>query len=313
MKPLNITVAVSAYNEEKNIPKFLNSILSQKEEGFKIKSIWIFSDGSTDKTVQAAKSVKSSKIKVFDYKRRIGKSDRLNTIYNKLETEILVQSDADVVFAHSFVIKDLIAPLLKNKKVAMTGGHPIPTKGKTFTEKSINLTFEVYAKLRGEVRGGNNKFSVDGRLLAYKRELVKKIIVPSDMIANDFYTYLCCLTNKYQYRYVKSAIVIFRSPTNLRDHLRQNTRFESAALRMKKHFSKTLVDREIYIPRTILLKNIILQFIKNPLMATYIFLINQYCRLVAIKKERKLSAVWDMAESTKKAIYSITYLFIEGI
>ncbi len=304
MKRINVTVAVSAYNEEKNIARFLESVLTQKEKGFKISNIWVFSDGSTDKTAKVANSIKSSKIKVFNFKKRIGKSDRLNTIYTKLNTDILVQSDADVIFTHPLVIHDLIQPLIKNKKVAMCGGHPEPAEGETFTEKSINLSFEVYAKLRPEVRGGNNKFSVDGRLLAYKKELVKIIQVPSDMIANDLYTYFCCITNGYKYKYVKTARVTFRSPINLRDHLRQNVRFESAAKRMKKHFSPSLVDRETYIPRLILAKYLLINFLKNPLMAMYILLINQYCRLISHKKESRLSAVWAMAESTKKVIYS---------
>jgi glycosyltransferase involved in cell wall biosynthesis len=309
MNKVKITVAVSAYNEEHNIKKFLRSVLKQKEEGFVINSIWVFSDGSTDKTVAAARSIKSPKIKVFEYKKRIGKSDRLNTIYKSLKTEFLVQTDADVIFAHPLVIHDLIQPLILEKKVAMCGGHPEPAKGETFIENSINHTFEVYAKLRSQVRGGNNKFSVDGRLLAYKKELVKKIIVPSDMIANDLYTFFCCLSNKYQYRYVKTARVIFRSPINLRDHLKQNIRFESAALRMKKHFSPRIVDRETYIPRKILLKNLIIQFIKNPLMTSYIFVINQYCRIMSRKREGFMTAVWAMAESTKR-LSRLSLLFL---
>lgn len=311
MKTPTVTVALSAYNEEQNITRFLRSILKQKEDGFKIKEIWVYSDGSSDRTVEKAKSILSPKIKVFVDKKRIGKSARLNQIYKNLKTDLLVQSDADVVFAHKYVIRDLINPLIIESKVGMCGGHPIPAKGKTFTEKSINLTFEVYAKLRSEVRDGNNKFSVDGRLLAYKKELVKKITVPTDMIANDFYTYMCCLKFKYQYRYVKNAVVTFRSPINLRDHLRQNVRFESAALRMKKHFSPKIVDRETYIPRRILFKNIAIQFLKSPIMATYIFMINQYCRIRALKRESKLSAVWDMAESTKKVIYSSLLIFTQ--
>lgn len=303
-----VTIALSAYNEQYNIKRFLKSVLKQKEDGFKISSIWVYSDGSTDKTVANAKSIKSSKVRVFEFKNRIGKSARLNSIYKNLKSDFLVQSDADVVFAHPYVIRDLINPLITEKKVGMCGGHPIPAKGRTFTEKSINLTFEVYAKLRSEVRGGNNKFSVDGRLLAYKKALVKKITVPTDMIANDFYTYMCCLTSKFEYRYVKSAVVFFRSPINLRDHLRQNVRFESAALRMKKHFPESLVDQETHIPRHLLIKNTVLQFLKNPFMGIYIFAVNQYCRLQAKRKESRLSAVWDMAESTKRIFYSAIYL-----
>ena len=191
-----VTIAISAFNEAGNIKNFITSALTQKEKGFSIKEIWIHSDGSTDDTVKIAKSAKSKKVRVWDHEKRIGKSDRLNEIYKNLTTDILVQSDADIVFAHPMVIHNLIKPIINNPKVGMCGGHPYPVKGKTFTEKSINLTFEVYSKLRSEVRGGNNKFSVDGRLLAYRKELVKKIKVPKDMIANDLFTYFCCLTNK---------------------------------------------------------------------------------------------------------------------
>lgn len=310
IKP-TVTIAISAFNEEKNIKNFLESALTQEEKGFKINSIWVHSDGSTDKTVKIAESFKSKKIVIFNHKKRIGKSDRLNTIYKSLKSDILVQSDADIIFAHPKVIANLIKPLISNPKVGMTGGHPEPLRGNTFTENSINLTFEVYAKLRAQVRGGNNKFSVDGRLLGYKKGLVKKIKVPSTMIANDLYTYFCCLDANYEYRYVKTARVLFRSPINLRDHLKQNIRFESAATRMKKYFPGELVDRETYIPRAILLKNLIIPFLKNPIQASYIFLINQYCRFLSLKREKGLSAVWDMANSTKKLMNSIIYIVID--
>lgn len=45
----SVKVAISAYNEEKNIVKSLNSVLMQKEEGFFIKEIWLHYDEPTDK------------------------------------------------------------------------------------------------------------------------------------------------------------------------------------------------------------------------------------------------------------------------
>ncbi len=304
MKKVTVTVAISAYKEAGNIKKFLVSVLMQKEKGFILKEIWVHSDGSTDKTVKLARSLKSKKIKVWDHKKRVGKSTWLNKIYKDLQTDFLVQSDADVVFAHELVIHNLIQPLIKSKKVGMCGGNPVPVSGQTFIESCINLSFESYSKFRSEVRGGNNKFSVDGRILAYKKELVKKISVPADMIANDLYTYLCCLTEGYKYKFVKNAVVYFRSPTNLKDHLRQNTRFESAAIRMRKHFKAELVNKETYIPRKILLKHLAFSFLKKPHMALFILFLNQYCRLLALKREKKLNSVWDIAVSTKRTILS---------
>lgn len=301
MKKLpTVTLAVCAYNEEKNIVPFLESVLKQKEDGFSFQNIWIHSDGSKDKTVDLARKYKSKKIIIWDHKERKGKSTWLNKIYSDLKSDILVQTDADVVFAHPLVIKNLIAPIVKDKKVGMCGGNPQPKAGMTYTEKAINRTFEVYSKFRLEVRGGSNVFSADGRLLAYRKELVKKITVPANMIANDVYTYYCCLSLGYLYIYAKSAVVLFRSPQNVSEHIHQNTRFLSVQYRMKRYFDESLVTSESYIPRGILIKHLVLQFFKSPIMSTYIMVLNQYCRVRAKINERRLNAKWFIATSTKK-------------
>lgn len=300
MKIPTVTVAVSALNEEVNIRNFLKSILFQKEDNFVLEKIIVISDGSNDKTVQIAKSFLSSKLEVRDHKERTGKSTRLNEIYSGLKSDILVQSDADVIFSHPFVIRDIIAPILENGEVGMCGGNPQPVKGITFTEKAINCTFKAYASLRGSLRGGDNIFSVDGRLLAYRKELVKKIVVPSDMIANDAYTYFCCIALGYKYKYVDSAVVLFRSPQNLKDQIKQNTRFLSAHIRMKKYFPQEVVNREWYIPKKIILINMAKQFFRHPILSAYIFTVNRYCSFISAKKEKMMTAKWDMAYTTKK-------------
>lgn len=294
-----VTVAISAYNEGNNISSFLKSVIAQKEEGYILREIWVYSDGSRDETVKKAKKIKSNKIKIFEAKERLGKSSRLNQIYTNLETDYLVQSDADVIFSHPYVIRDIIKPLIEDGKVGMCGGEPRPVKGITFTEKAVNCTFEAYAPLRRKLRGGDNVFSVDGRLLAYRKELLKKIHVPEDTIANDAYTFFCCITLGYKYKYVPSAVVMFRSPQSVKDQLRQNTRFTAAPIRMGKLFPEEIVNREYFIPKYMLFKLMLGQFVKHPMLCTYIYLINVYCKSKAKKVERELNAKWSMALSTK--------------
>jgi len=295
-----VTVAVSAHNEAKNIKKFLRSILRQKEKDFSIEDIWIYSDGSTDKTVEVAESIKSKKVKIFDYKKRIGKSSRLNQIYKNLKSDFLIQTDADVIFGHDYVIKNIIQPLIKDSSVGMCGGYPIPVKGKTFTEKADACTFILYNDILKNMNGGDNVFSADGRLLAYRNELCKKIKVPEDMIANDVYTYYACITNKYKYKFVQSALVFFRAPLTLKDKVKQNLRSQAVPIRMKKYFSPKLVNKETHVPINIRLKSMILQFIKFPIKSTYIYAINKYCSIKAAEKEKYLSALWDIAHTTKR-------------
>jgi len=118
--------------------------LDQKEDGFVVKEIWLHSDGSTDKTVELAKSLKNKKIRIWDHKKRVGKSTWLNQIYKSLKTDYLVQSDADVIFAHPFVIRDLIKPLIQDSRVGMCGGNPMPLSTKSFWEKVVNVAFDNF-------------------------------------------------------------------------------------------------------------------------------------------------------------------------
>lgn len=297
-----VTVAISAYNEEKNIKNFLESVLTQKEDSFVLEKIIVISDGSSDDTVKIIKGFKSSKITIKDYRERTGKSTRLNEIYSSLTSDILVQSDADVVFNHPFVIRDIIQPIIKDEKVGMCGGNPKPLEGETFTERAVNCTAEAYQSFRKTIRGGNNVFSADGRLLAFRKEVVKKIIVPEDMISNDKYTYYSCLIQGYIYRYAETAIVYFRSPQNIHDQIKQVTRFKAGRLRMYKHFPAYLVKREQQIPRALLLKNLLFQFIKHPILCTYIFVINKYCHYLAQTKEKTLNAKWEIVYTSKSLI-----------
>jgi glycosyltransferase involved in cell wall biosynthesis len=301
-KKPSVTVAVSAFNEEKNIKFFLDSVLSQKQNNYKMRKILVLSDGSTDRTCEIVLSYRSPVIRLVSYKERIGKSSRLNEIYRRVTSDILVQSDCDVVFAGDGVIASLIRPLLEGKKVGMCGGNPLPVKGETFIENAINYSCEAYNIFRQKVRKGNNVFSADGRLLAFKKKVFINTIIPYDMIANDMFMYFATKTKKFEYRFVKEAIVTFRSPTFFADHIQQNTRFVAAPLRMKKYFDVHLVDLECSIPKGIYFKTMLFSFVKHPLHCSIIYVINLYCKVKARQLERKLNALWYIANSTKNFV-----------
>lgn len=295
-----VTVAVCAYNEEGNIEKFLRSILRQKETNFKLNKIIVVSDGSTDGTVNKIKKFKSKKIEIIEYENRQGKSSRLNKIYRSFKTDFLVQSDADVIFNDTRVIAFIINPLINNKKVGLCGGNPIAVEGKTFTEKAINVTHDMYRKFRLDINNGNNIFSADGRLLALSKRFARKLVIPTTMIANDMFAYFTCFSMGLEYRYVDNAIVLYRSPQNLKDHIKQNTRFEAGPIRMEKYFDKSLVHNQRNLPKLLLFKYMLVEFFIHPFLSSYIFIVNAWCRFLARKMESSLDAKWNIAVTTKK-------------
>lgn len=294
-----VTIALSVYNEERNIIPFLNSLIIQNDKGFMITQILIISDGSTDKTVQRIQEVNDQRIKIINCKSRKGKSFHLNTIYRNLITDYLVQTDGDVIFSHSYVVRDMIKQFMEDENIGMCAGNPQPINGSNFIEKADSNAFKVYALIYKNINNGKNVFTADGRILAYKRDLLKKINIPEDMISNDVYTYYCCITLGYKFKYVKEAIVYFKCPLSLKDKVRQNKRAAATNRRMARYFPWKIILRESYIPTNVRIKSAILQFFKDPIGSIFIFGINKYCQMIAHNEETKLNAKWDIATSTK--------------
>lgn len=298
-KIFTVTIGLSAFNEGKNISRLLNSILLQKEESFLITKILVISDGSTDDTAANVKKIRSKKIEFKLYPTRIGKSSRLNDIYRTISTDFLVQTDADVVFGSPDTIKRLINPLMKNNSIGMTAGRPIPLKGSTFTEKADSFFFKIYNKVYKNIKNGNIVYAADGRLLAYRKEAVKQIKIPHNMIANDVYTYYRVKELGYQFQYVPEAYVYFRSPKTLQDRIRQNVRAAAIPIRMKRYFSPELLSRESHVLFSTRIRSIYLQLSKDPIKGIYIFLISLYCAYKAKSAESRLTAKWPIAHTTK--------------
>ena len=290
-----VTVGLSALNEQKNIKKLLKSVLSQKQESFDLKKIIVISDGSSDKTVEYAKSLGSKKITVKSYKTRKGKASRLNNIFSNLKTDILIQVDADSILANKYVLENLIFPFIQDKKIAMTGGLAVPKVGETLIEKSIATTVNVYTRMKHKV----DSLSVNGCLLAYRSNFIKKIKLPENVHGDDIYTYLSCLSKGYKYRFVPEAIVNYKLPNTLSDHIKQNTRFLATPDTMQKYFSSDLLNKENHIPRGIFISEIIKEFLHHPFLCSYIGIVNIYCKFKLKFSNHKMTSKWSIAKSTK--------------
>lgn len=297
-KRATVSVAVPAYNEGSNIRRLLNTVLAQAGENFSLEEVIVISDGSTDNTVREARSISSEKIRLIDSPRRQGKSKHLNTIFKMAKGDIVVLFDADVLLSDRNVIANLIRPIVQNSKVGLVGGNPQPVPAMTFIEKGVNATFNVYDKLRTELHGGNNAFGCDGRILALSKSFASHVTVPDTMIANDAFLYFSCLKEGFLFNHERTAVVLFKSPTNMRDQLRQNKRFIAAHYRLERIFGD--IVRESYtVPKGSLYALLLREFLKAPFSSFVVFLINRYCGYRAKREERSMTAKWSMAISTK--------------
>jgi len=298
MRKPTISVSIPAYNEEANIKYLLKSIQKQKEEGFLIKEIIVLSDGSSDNTVKRAREINDRRLRVLDYKERMGKSYHLNTFPKIIDSDILVLFDADVVLEGEDVIAKLIEPIVKEKNVGLVSGNFQPIRVKNFLQNAIKCTIDVYEVLRKEWEGGNNAFGCTGRIMALSKPFYKVLRVPPTMVLNDIFTYFDCLNKGFEFRHVSSVKVYYQLPNNLKDYLSQFKRFCVGSSRMSKIFGD-LYAEQYAVSKSRFYSLMFAEFLKKPIHCIFIYLVNLVGKRIAKGEIQKMDGKWIMATTTK--------------
>lgn len=298
-RKITVTVGIPCFNEGINIKQLLESVVSQKEKFFRLKEIIVLSDGSTDNTIAEAAKCTDKRLIIINSMTRKGKAVRINELCKKMSAEILVLLDGDIKITNKYIFSELIKPFLRNRHVGLVGGNPQVLPARTFVERGVNTTFHAYVPLRTLLRSGSNPYGCDGKIIALSRKFVKTVKIPKYMIGTDFFLYLHCLKIKSIFKHVPKAIVFYRSPSTLKDHIKQSIRFMSASYFHKKYFGE-IAEHEYKIDPILLIRLLGKQFIRHPISSLYIFVVNKYCGIMAKINHNKISPKWDMITTTKQ-------------
>ena len=89
-----ISVLLSVYNDDENIKKSIDSILSQS---YKNIELLIIDDCSTDKTYEIINEIKDTRVKIFRNKDNKGLTKSLNILIKESKGQILARQDSDDV------------------------------------------------------------------------------------------------------------------------------------------------------------------------------------------------------------------------
>lgn len=297
-KKLTVTVGIPAYNEEANIERLLKSILKQKQKNYIMKKIIVVSDGSTDKTDEIVKRLKSKKITLLRNNSRLGQALSQNKIIERSATDVLVLLNADVIPKHNMVINHLVSPFLYNTELGIVGGYPAPMPGSNLFEEVINFSVKMKQEAYESLNKNGNLFLCHGRIRAFSKKFLHKFKWDKTF-AEDAFSYLSCVSRNYQFLFNKKARVLFRSPQSLSDHLRQSTRFLQASKKQREYFPRTLVKREYTIPKEIIAKVAFKYFFKNPFYFSYYVGVLIYSKLLVLVGT-KTNHMWNISSSSKK-------------
>jgi len=294
-----VTIGIPAYNEEQGIKKMLKSVCKQKEKGFKIKEILVISDGSTDRTVEIVKSIRDPRIVLIDNKKRLGQSTRIQELLHRFNSDYLVLMDADLIIKDEDGIQRLIKKIASDKNIGLTAAHMHPTLPKTFLESAINNYRYAREYLEKDFSFGKRVWGAHG-CLVYSKSFGKSLHIPLDILSVDSFSYYKCLTQGYKYEYAYNAIVLYRSPQTLQDHISQATRHYMGGLQLSDYFEKNMIESEQYVPISINLKLMLHQFLHNPLGYIFLKLVNTYCLYKSKQMILRADSRWRVVFSTKR-------------
>lgn len=291
-----VTIGIPAFNEEKNITFLLRDIQSQSMNNWELDQIIIYSDGSTDKTVELVKKQNIEKINIIESKHRKGVSYGQNLIMRKCRSDILFLANADITFKNKNLFDKIIPKFDDN--TGLISVRVTPVKATTFFEKVINWSHSV-KYLSYEAISLDNIYLCHGRFRAISRKLYRKIIFPK-VIAEDAFSYLLCKKNNLKFKYLKSLKIMFRSPTNINDHIKQSKRFLNGAQELMKLYGVNKIKSEYDLKNIRSLSIWIRSLLMNPVYFILYALIFSYSVITLKLGTNFGSYIWLISDSSKK-------------
>lgn len=296
-----ITVGIPAYNEEANISALLKCVLSQEISDGAIVQIILILDGCTDATAARASGVIDPRIETVEFVSRRGLPESQNEIVRRTRGDILVLLNADVLLSDNQCINNLIRPLLNNERVGLTSARVVPQPPQGLVERSIVFSHLMKTKLF-ERAAPQSVYLCHGRARALSRKVFSSIRWPIEY-SEDAYSYFYTRSQGYDFQYVSSALVLFRSPQTVADHVRQSSRFLTGRSGMERLFGKKTVRLTYRIPLLYAMAVIVEALIAHPL------LVLGYCGLTAcarvfytVRPVVKNRALFDPSPTSKKVI-----------
>jgi len=289
-----ITIGIPTYNGEKTIRKCINSVLPQisKED-----EIIIVASGCIDNTEKVVEGImkKDKRIKLITEPKRRGKSSAINLIVKNAKSDIIIQTDDDVILevdALSFLL-----PHFKDKLIGAVSGNPIPIIPKDnlfyyWTTMSYRKIGEIREK---EVKDKTFNVHLSGYLLAFRKKALKK--VPFAKGAVDAWMGKIIKDNGYKLTYEPNAKVYVRCPTTIKDFLIQKARVRAGYAYLP-NAPRTMKKEIFYLPKELFRIPVWgwPKFILSGIIYTYSWIKGKYMA----KTNKSLEEIWKTPESTKK-------------
>ncbi len=234
-----VSIIMAVYNEDKVISEKLRNIFNTSYPEEKIELL-VGSDGSTDKTNEKLRvySNEDGALRFFPFDERRGKPAVINHLRDEARGEILILTDAQVMFS-----VDTIFELLKhfrNKQIGLVGANIQNTRldksGISYQEWSF-MSREIKLKYyEGKIWG--TMIGAYGACYAIRNEYFSH--VPAGYSVDDFYITMKVLERKKRTILEMKSVCLENVPNRLSEEFRRKIRISAGNFQNLRTFYRLL-------------------------------------------------------------------------
>lgn len=290
-----ISVGIPAYNEEKTVARTIDSVLKQISKN---DELLVVDNGSADNTASEIKRMqkKDKRVKLLVIKKNNGKTPALNLIVKKAKSDIIVQTDADVILE-----KNAINSLVKhfgNKSVGAISGCPIPVipKDNLFYDWAM-MSYRKAHELRLRQSKSGEFWHLSGYLCAFRKKAHSEL--PHQKGAVDALMGLMIKKKGYVLEYEPEAKVLVKCPLTVKDFINQKARVRAGYYFVSQHGGKPRgIKSEIfYFPSELL--RVPLKRWPAFIASAFIYAYTWIKGWLFFKRNRPLNEIWKHVTSSK--------------
>lgn len=213
-----VAVVVAACNEERHIEERIRNLLEHDYPAHLL-TVYIGSDGSTDRTAELAQSYASDRVRVYAFERRRGKASVLNDLLACVEQDVVVFTDANTFFEPG-AVRALVANFADQKVGAVNGELRLIKTGTGDNADGAYWRIETALK-QGESRLGG-VLGANGGIYAIRRDLYRPL--PADTIIDDFTVAMTVAALGWRTVFEPRAVAREQVPPGIDDEFRRRVR-----------------------------------------------------------------------------------------
>lgn len=246
--------------------------------------------------------LKKYDVELVENKVEAGQVTKQRQILALTKSDLLILTQDDVLLDENS-LKKVVDSFEQNPKTTMISILNKPVKATNFFEDVLNVGTNIANRIAKKWNRGDNYLSVIGRFMAFRTSFLKKQNFDNEKVAtSDAYYYFSNKLSHGIYEYLKEVAVYFKNPQNMKEHLRKSSRFQFSKLEMSNYFKNLDLEKEYKLPKKVIFDVLGEEFLSNPFKFILYMIVFLYTRILKLKPNYVLDAIWEVDLSTKKVV-----------